>query len=203
MRRFFRELEVAGYVTRRRMRKADGRSRWQIDSTESPPTKPVHARTTGGTAVDGQGVDLPQTLNIPKLDKCNPTTTAASRADIGRDTDRADGELCYPDCLRRVPVESLYRLLAGCPLDLRQLVLDEVDAMHKIGKVRSPVGLLSVLARKAGLGQFSPNYSLRVGRSRTMAELRTEDRRDGISKSRWGQAVAVSELGRRVLSGLR
>jgi len=33
--------------------------------------------------------------------------------------------------------------------------------MHKAGKVRNPIGLLSVLARKAGLGLFAPNYSIR------------------------------------------
>jgi hypothetical protein len=51
-------------------------------------------------------------------------------------------------------------LLAACPLALRQAVLDEVDAMHKVGKVRNPIGLVSVLARRAGFGQFSPNYSI-------------------------------------------
>ena len=76
VRRFFRELEAAGYVTRRRMRKADGQWRWQIEFTDTPPTAPTHPGTvdgsavagsaTGGTAVDGSGVDLLQTLNHQK-----------------------------------------------------------------------------------------------------------------------------------------
>jgi len=77
VRRFFRELEAAGYVTRRRMRKADGQWRWQIQFTDTPPTAPVHPGTvdgsaTGGTAVDGSGVDLLQTLNHQKRINVNP-----------------------------------------------------------------------------------------------------------------------------------
>jgi hypothetical protein len=113
------------------------------------------------------------------------------------------GHLRYPDCLRRVPVYSLWGLLAACPLDLRQSVLDEVDAMHKVGKVRSPVGLLSVLARRAGLGQFSPNYSIRVDSFRPVAATHGEDRRTEGSASLSVEPTAVSELGRRVLSDLR
>jgi hypothetical protein len=97
VRRFFRELEAAGYVTRRRMRKADGQWRWQIEFTDTPPTAPTHPGTvdgsavdgsaTGGTAVDGSGVDLLQTLNHQKRDQCKPTTTAACQDDaaIGAD----------------------------------------------------------------------------------------------------------------------
>ena len=213
VRRFFRELEFAGYVTRRRMRKADGRWLWRIEFIDTPPTKPGHLRAidgstvdgsaTGGTAVDGRGVDLLHTSNNPKLDKLKPTTTAAPPNNTDRRADRLSDNLRYPDCLRRVPVDSLRRLLAGCPLDLRQTVLDEVGAMHKIGKVRSAVGLLSALAGKAAVGQFSPNYSLKDDRFRTMAERRHEDRREEISRLQSGEPVAVSELGRRVLSGLR
>ena len=82
----------------------------------------------------------------------------------------------HPDCLRSVPVDSRSKLLTACPGDLRQAVLDEVDAMHKAGKVRNPIGLLSVLARKAGLGQFAPNYSMRVDTPRPVAERRGEVR---------------------------
>jgi hypothetical protein len=173
VRRFFRELEAAGYVTRRRMRKADGQWRWQIEFTDTPPTAPTHPGTvdgsavdgsaSGGTAVDGSGVDLLQTLNHPKLDQCKSTTTAAWQDDTGFGADQG-GQLRYSDCLRSVPGDSRSKLLAACPGDLRQAVLDEVEAMYKAGKVRNPIGLLSVLARKAGLGQFAPNYSMRVDR---------------------------------------
>jgi hypothetical protein len=69
--------------------------------------------------------------------------------------------------------------------------------------VRSPVGLLSMLARKAGLGQFAPNYSMRVDRSRPVAERRGEARRTQRPASLAVEPTAVSELGRRVLSDLR
>jgi hypothetical protein len=213
VRRFFRELEAAGYVTRCRMRKADGQWRWQIEFTDTPPTTPtppctvdgsaVDGSATGGTAVGGSNVDVLQTLKNPKLDQCKPNTTAAPQDDTGRVSDHMDGQLRYPDCIRRVPVYSLWGLLAACPLDLRQAVLDEVDAMHKVGKVRNPIGLLSVLARRAGLGQFSPNYSIRVDSSRPVAARPGEDRRTEGSASLSVGPTAVSELGRRVLSDLR
>lgn len=75
--------------------------------------------------------------------------------------------------------------------------------MHKAGKVRNPIGLLSVLARKAGLGQFAPNYSIRVDGRRPAAERRGEDRRTQRSASLRVGPTAVSELGRGVLSDLR
>ena len=202
VRRFFRELEAAGYVTRRRMRKADGQWRWQIEFTDTPPTAPTHPGTVDGTAVDGSGVDLLQTLNHQKRDQCKPTTTAACQDDAAIGADPG-GQLRYPDCLRSVPVDSRSKLLTGCPGDLRQAVLDEVDAMHKAGKVRNPIGLLSVLARKAGLGLFAPNYSIRVDISRPVAERWAEDQRTQRPASLAVEPTAVSELGRRVLSDLR
>ncbi len=212
VRRFFRELEAAGYVTRRRMRKADGQWRWQIEFTDTPPTTPTHPGTvdgsavdgsaTGGTAVDGSGVDVLQTLNHSRLDQCKPHTTAAHQGDKAIGADQRD-QLRYPDCLRGRPVDSLWGLLAACPGDLRQAVLDEVDAMHNIGKVRNPIGLLSVLARKAGLGQFAPNHSIRVDRLPPVAERRGEDQRTQRPASLAVEPTAVSELGRSVLSDLR
>jgi hypothetical protein len=213
VRRFFRELEAAGYVTRRRMRKADGQWRWQIEFTDTPPATPTRPRTvdrsavdgsaTGGTAADGSGVDVLQTLNNPRLHQGKPKTTTARQDETAFVADRIGGQLRYPECLSLVPVDSLWRLLAACPLDLRQAVLDEVGAMHNIGKVRNPIGLLSVLARKAGLVQFSPNYSARVDSSRPVAATHGEDRRTEGSASLSVEPTAVSELGRRVLSDLR
>jgi len=212
VRRFFRELEAAGYVTRRRMRKADGQWRWQIEFTDTPPATPTRPRTvdrsavdgsaTGGTAADGSGVDVLQTLNNPKLHQGKLKTTAARQNNTAFRADQS-GQLRYPDCLRGMPIDSLWELLAACPLDLRQAVLDEVDAMHKVGKVRRPVSLLSVLARRAGLGQFSPNYSIRVDRPQPVTARRGEGRRAGGSASLSAGPTAVSELGRRVLSNLR
>jgi hypothetical protein len=120
VRRFFRELEGAGYVTRRRMHKADGQWRWQIEFTDTTPTTPTPPRavdgsavdgsTTGGTAVGGSSVDVLQTLKNPKLDQCKPNTTAAPQDDTARGAGHMGGHLRYPDCLRRVPVYSLWVL---------------------------------------------------------------------------------------------
>jgi hypothetical protein len=168
-----------------------------------PAPSTVDGSATGGTAADGSGVDVLQTLNNPKLHQGKPKTTAARQDETAFVVDRIGGQLRYPECLSLVPVDSLWRLLAPCPLDLRQAVLDEVGAMHNIGKVRNPIGLLSVLARKSGLGQFSPNYSIRVDSSRPVAATHGEDRRTQGSASLSVEPTVVSELGRRVLSDLR
>jgi hypothetical protein len=109
VRRFFRELEAAGYVARRRMRKADGQWRWQIEFTDTPPMTPTHPGTvdgsavdgsaTGGTAVDGLGVDVLRTLNHPKLDPCKPTTTTARHDETAVGADQG-GQLRYPPAAR-------------------------------------------------------------------------------------------------------
>jgi len=141
-------------------------------------------------------------MNHPKLDQCKSTTTAACQDDTGFGADQG-GQLRYSDCLRSVPGDGRSKLLAACAGDLRQAVLDEVEAMYKAGKVRNPIGLLSVLARKAGLGQFAPNYSMRFDTPRPVAERRGEARGTQRQASLSVGPTAVSELGRRVLSDLR
>lgn len=139
----------------------DGRSNSRIRR----PRRQAHLRTVNGSAVDG--------------------STTSGRAIDGSGADRMGDQLRYPECLRRVPVDSLRGLLGACPMDLRQPMLDEVDAMHKVGKVRNPIGLVSVLARKAGLGRFAPNYSIQVDRSRPVAARgRSTNRRYGIAIDR-------------------
>ena len=72
VRRMLRELENAGYLTRARSKKPDGRWVWHVELSDVPvslhrsPTidgSAVDGSATDGSAVDGSGVDLLNTLN--------------------------------------------------------------------------------------------------------------------------------------------
>ena len=69
-------------------------------------------------------------------------------------------EVRYPEVLKRGHLTGALKLIDACPPEQRQPVLDEIEAMHARGKVRSPLGLLKSLIEKAKSGEFSPNYSL-------------------------------------------
>ena len=66
VRRYFRELEAAGYVTRRRMRKADGQWRWHIEFTDTnlrcgSGSSVVDMHASNWTRMVSLGFGLPET----------------------------------------------------------------------------------------------------------------------------------------------
>ena len=69
-------------------------------------------------------------------------------------------EVRYPDCLTGSRLASARKLIARCPREHRQAVLDELGAMVADGVVRHPLGLLNRLIERASAGQFVPNHSL-------------------------------------------
>ena len=79
VRRMLRELENAGYLTRARSKKRNGRWAWRVDLSDT--AVPFYRSSTmDASAVDGQGVDLLNTLNNSRLDKLIPTTTTEPKA---------------------------------------------------------------------------------------------------------------------------
>lgn len=52
---------------------------------------------------------------------------------------------------------EVQRLLEQCPIELRQLVLNEVTTRISAGQVRNPIGLLRKLVEQAQQGNFGPN----------------------------------------------
>jgi hypothetical protein len=208
VRRMLRELENAGYLTRARRKKRDGRWAWQIELSDA--AVPFHRSSTmdgsavDGSAVDGQGVDLPNTLNNSRLDKLIPTTTTEPKA-----SDKAAVvplmEIQYPEILKGGHLTGALKLIESCPPGQRQPVLDEIGAMHARGKVRSPLGLLKSLIEKAKSGGFSPNYSLSANRSSSM-ELRVplHARQSSTNVSTASKVpVPVSEIAPRLLANWR
>jgi hypothetical protein len=169
VRRMLRELESAGYLTRARSKKPDGRWAWRIELKDTGV--PFHRSSTidgsavdgsavDGSPVDGQGVDLLNTLNHSRLDKLIPTTTTEPKATENAAVMVPLIEIQYPEILKGGYFTCARKLIDACPAGQRQPVLDEIGAMHARGKVRSPLGLLKSLIEKAKRGEFSPNYSL-------------------------------------------
>jgi hypothetical protein len=167
VRRMLRELENAGYLTRARSKKPDGRWGWRVDLSDTPV--PLHRTSTidgsavdgsatDGSADDGSGVDLLNTLNNSRLDKLIPTTTEAGASE--KAVAVVSVEVRYPQVLQGGHLKSARQLIEACPVEQRQAVLDELGAMHARGKVRSPLGLLRALTDKARRGEFSPHHSL-------------------------------------------
>ena len=93
-----RELENAGYLTRARSKRPDGRWAWRVEHTDTAVPFD-RSSAMDGSAVDGQGVDLLNTLNHPRLDKLIPSTTTEPEA-----TENAVVvpmmEVQYPDILK-------------------------------------------------------------------------------------------------------
>ena len=60
VRRFLRELTSAGYLSVSRSRNSAGRWVWRIEFSDTQNFIRDRSSTIGGSAVDGQGVDLPR-----------------------------------------------------------------------------------------------------------------------------------------------
>jgi hypothetical protein len=215
VRRMLRELERAGYLSRARSKKSDGRWVWRIEFSDTPAFLHADACTTdgssvdgsaaGGPPVDGQGVDLLHTLNNSRLDHLRPTTTAAGDAKADAVEVAPMIEIRYPPVMHGKFLASARKLIDGCPPEQRQAVLDEVDAMHRQGQVRSPLGLLKSLIDKARVGQFLPNYSVLVppgSSTKSRSGTRVDRSLTGADPAPKPPALA-SDIGRDTLSRLR
>jgi hypothetical protein len=159
VRRMLRELENAGYLTRARSKKPDGRWVWHVELSDTPA--PLHRSPT----IDGSGVDLLNTLNNSRVDKEIPTTTTEPKPSENAVVVVPLREVQFPEILQGAYLTRARKLIEACPPEQRQAVLDEIGAMHVRGKVRSPLGLLRSLSEKAKHGEFTPNYSLRVNKN--------------------------------------
>jgi hypothetical protein len=114
-------------------------------------------------------------------------------------------EIRYPPVLHGKFLASARKLIDGCPPEQRQAVLDEIDAMHRQGQVRSPLGLLKSLVDKARVGQFLPNYSVSVppgSSTKNRCVARADLSLTGADPAPNPPTLA-SDIGRETLSRLR
>ncbi|GAB6389948.1 hypothetical protein [Stutzerimonas marianensis] len=78
---------------------------------------------------------------------------------------------------------AVHKLLQQCPIDLRQLVLNEVSTRTAAGQVRNPIGLLRTLVELAQQGSFVPSakpaQNLSGGQQRKPDQDRDPDKRFG------------------------
>jgi hypothetical protein len=209
-RRFLRELERAAYLTRTRRRGADGRWIWDYAFRPTSPIStidalPVGGSPVGGSTVDGKGVDITHTLNTSRLDQSilNKATTTTPQPNPDSVVVVGDlGEVRYPDCLTRARLTSARELIARCPREQRQAVLDELGAMVAHGVVRHPLGLLNRLIERASAGQFVPNRSLLVP-SPVVASDKNPSRSDAGAAKPTSPPRNASDIAMRALSHLR
>jgi hypothetical protein len=167
-RRFLRDLERAAYLTRTRRRAVDGRWTWDYVFRPISPICTINALSVGGSpvggsTVDGKGVDITHTLNTSRLDQSilNKTTTTTPPSKPDSVVVMGDlAEVRYPDCLTGSRLASAQKLIARCPREHRQALLDELGAMIAHRVVRHPLGILNRLIERASTGQFVPNRSL-------------------------------------------
>lgn len=139
-RRFLRELERAGYLTRSRTRSPDGC--WVWDNVFTPvPT--IDGSATDGSSVAGSSVgdgpvDIHQTSTTTNGLKSDSTNQQpCPRGTIGANTVVGpSNEIRFPEILSGKHLASARRLINACPPELRQDVLHEVDAMHQQGLIR-------------------------------------------------------------------
>jgi len=208
VRRILRELERAGYLSRARSKKSDGRWVWRIEFSDSPASLRREPSTMDGSAVDGQGVDITHTVNNSRPDKSIPTTTTAA-GDAEKETVVVgpETEIQYRKILQGDYLASARKLIDGCPAQYRQPVLDEIGAMHAAGRVRSPLGLLRSLVDKAGSGQFVPSHSLSLRPKSTIGSSDAQGQHVLTGPHPASQPsqpmVLASDIGRKTLARLR
>lgn len=214
-RRFLRELEAAGYLTRSRHRARNGR--WVWDICFRPTLLPekvtsvtmdglaVDGSTVGGSAAGGKPVDKLQILIRSDSDNAlskKPTTTAAPETDKAVVGD-LEG-IRFPEFLSGKQLASAKKLISGCPQDDAQAVLDEVAAMVAQRVVRHPMGLLGALVKKSIQGRFIPNRSLGRTNSCRSSSQQIARRSAGESCSELPpQPQAAADVVKQAMSNLR
>jgi hypothetical protein len=170
VRRMLLELENAGYLTRARSKRPDGRWAWRVELSDAPvslhrsPTidgSAVDGSATDGSAVDGSGVDLLNTLYNSRVDKLRTTTTTEPKPTENAVVVVQSMELQFPDILKGGYLTPATQ--HAHPSSGRRCWMRSVRCRLSV-RCAAPWGCLRSLVGAAKRREFSQNYSLRVSR---------------------------------------
>jgi hypothetical protein len=153
---------------------------WISNPAEFAPffhrTETVQRDTPKGASDDAKGCKAfaPQPCRTVK----EPTTTSETREGEGDSPGVVveHDELCFPEALSGEARLSADTLIASCPNNWRQAVLDEIGGLADRGAVRHPLGLLRSLVERAKAGGFVPAAAIDYRRKLDRLRLEKERR---------------------------
>jgi hypothetical protein len=125
-----------------------------------------------------------------------PTTTEEERG-RARSEVVVGHDLEFPAALAHEVRPSAERLLARCPINLRQAVLDEIAGLADRGAVRHPLGLLRRLVELAGNGAFVPAAGIDHRKKLARDQAERERRASEEQERRHRDTPAAREASRR------
>lgn len=186
-----KELELAGYLTIRRERRAGRFAQVIWDITDCPiggiPTTRSTVTENPNTVNRDSAFPKPQIPTLPSTSSeqepiyKKPTTTNAPRSIPLENNDLAHtylAELTWPSMWQGKSMEAAKIRLLDCHHIHRQLILDEIAGLADRGGVRSPNGLLNTLVKRANQGQFVPaaafDYQKKLESQAKVARARIE-----------------------------
>lgn len=177
MRSGLKELESEGYLTIRRERGKQGKYQrviWEV--TDSPSKKTTSTATphsenpnTVNPITDSRTAENPKLINTSSKQEQIITTTTTSQRKAFQNNSVVESvvgveDLRWPFLFDGGFLSSAKTLIRECPVNQRQMVIDEIAGLMQRGGVRSPIGLLRKLVERAIQGQFTPSAALEYQR---------------------------------------
>lgn len=172
-----KELECAGYLNIRHERGERGKFLqviWEV--TDSPgdihanPYQPCSGNpNTVNPNTDSPNSENPILINTSSKQELIITTTTTSQSKASQNNSVVESvvgveDLRWPLLFDGGFISSAKMLISECPVNQRQMVIDEIAGLMQRGDVRSPVGLLRKLVERAIQGQFTPSAALEYQR---------------------------------------
>lgn len=184
--RIARELESAGYLSRKKRKGESGLWVWHITFNPVPDGGTVAGSAGPRSAISGAGtcgspnnsqldhkpvprLTLPAKNTTTNEPRVTPTRTPPHADDLG--PSHIDRKLRYP-IVTHAEREELEKLISRCNLNARQEVLDEIEGIRQGGGIkRGIVPLAKALIGKVAIGEFtfSAGQNVRAHRDRLTA----------------------------------
>lgn len=192
--RIAKELESAGYLSRRNRNGERGRKVWRIIFDPDPQTtmvgKPDHGRTMVGSADHGsadpgqpdhlqqehemEGDEIEENTTTTKLESEGGSSVGGGEVvEADRNTPGEGSSSDSPDLMIEENIKhlaaSILPLLTGVDQGITQTLVDELAGVMRRDsgvEIKSPVGWFKAVVAKARQGEFVPARALIVERAR-------------------------------------